>query len=97
VPESQGGETEEHNLALACVSCSLQKEARQSGIDPGTGQRAALFHPRRDDWTEHIRWNSFEIEGISPKGRTTVQVLKLNRLSILAIRQEENLHGRFPP
>jgi hypothetical protein len=46
----RGGETVEENLALACVSCSLRKEARQSGVDAETGKRVPLFHPRRDVW-----------------------------------------------
>jgi len=97
IPESQGGETHESNLALACVSCSLRKEARQSAVDPETGNRVALFHPRRDIWTEHFRWRGVEVEGITPKGRATGHVLRLNRPSILPIRDEETLHGRFPP
>lgn len=96
-PESLGGAPESGNLALACVSCSLRKEARQSGVDPQTDKRVALFHPRRDEWTEHFRWDGVEIEGISAKGRATVQVLRMNRPSILAIREEEIMHGRFPP
>jgi 5-methylcytosine-specific restriction endonuclease McrA len=31
VPRSAGGQTVADNLALACVSCSLRKEARPSG------------------------------------------------------------------
>ena len=35
--------------------------------------------------------------GISTTGRATVEVLKLNRPSILLIRGEEAMRGRFPP
>jgi hypothetical protein len=97
IPESQGGETDEDNLALACVSCSLRKQARQSGIDLESGKHVPLFHPRRDVSAEHFRWDGVELEGITPKGRATVRVLRLNRPSILLIRDEETLHGRFPP
>ena len=97
IPESQRGKTEQDNLALACVSCSLRKEARQSGTDSKTGKRASLFHPRRDVWAEHFQWTGFEVEGITSVGRATVQVLRLNRPSILLIREEESLRGRFPP
>jgi hypothetical protein len=97
IPESAGGATSEDNLALACVSCSLRKEARQSGIDPLGNKRVDLFHPRRDRWGQHFRWSGVEVEGITPKGRATVELLKLNRPSILAIREEETLRGRFPP
>jgi len=39
VPVVHGGETIEENLALACVSCSLRKAARQRACDPQTVQR----------------------------------------------------------
>jgi HNH endonuclease len=97
IPESQGGETKEANLALACVSCSLRKAARQSGLDSETGKRVPLFHPRRDVWTQHFRWDGVEIQGITVKGRATVRIMRLNRPSILLIREEEALHGRFSP
>ena len=96
-PEAHGGETAEENLALACVSCSLRKEARETGVDPETNKRVPLFHPRRDTWTKHFRWNGVDMEGITAKGRATVLVLKMNRPSILAIREEEILRGRHPP
>jgi hypothetical protein len=96
VPEAHAGETAEANLALACISCSLRKGARQTGLDKETGKRVALFHPRRDIWNKHFRWDGVELEGITPKGRATIEVLKLNRPSILAIRYEETLRGRHP-
>ena len=45
IPRVQGGATTAENLALACVSCSLRKEARQFARDPVTGHRVPLFHP----------------------------------------------------
>jgi hypothetical protein len=95
--EANGGKTVEQNLALACVSCSLRKEARQTGVDPETRRRVPLFHPRRAGWDEHFRWDGVEVEGITAVGRATVAVLRLNRASILVIRDEESLRGRFPP
>ncbi len=47
LPKVAGGRTAAANLALACVSCSLRKEARRSAIEPNTNRRVALFHPRR--------------------------------------------------
>jgi hypothetical protein len=95
--EANGGLTAEQNLAFACVSCSLRKEARQSGVDPETGKRVSLFHPRRDDWEKHFPWHGVEVVGITAKGRATIAVLRLNRPSILVIRDDESLRGRFPP
>jgi hypothetical protein len=96
-PVSAGGETVLDNLALACVSCSLRKGARQSGPDPQTAKHVSLFNPRRDSWSLHFRWNGVEIVGISPTGRATVAALALNRTIILAIRAEDALRGKHPP
>src|SRR5260221_14435307 len=87
IPEAHGGATIAANLALACVSCSLRKGARQSSVDVQTGKRVALFHPRRDRWSEHFRWDGLVLLGITAKGRATIDLLKLNRPSILAIRE----------
>lgn len=97
VPVVRGGATVEGNLALACVSCSLRKAARQHALDPQTGMEATLFNPRVDSWGEHFRWDGVRIFGLTPTGRATVEALKMNRLLILAIREEETLRGRHPP
>jgi hypothetical protein len=97
VPVVRGGATVEGNLALACVSCSLRKAARQHALDPQTGVEAALFNPRLDSWEEHFRLDGVHVLGLTPTGRATVEALKMNRLLILAIRGEETLRGRHPP
>lgn len=56
IPVVAGGKTVAENLALACVSCSLRKGARQTTIDPATGNEAPLFNPRLDVWSEHFQW-----------------------------------------
>jgi 5-methylcytosine-specific restriction endonuclease McrA len=93
LPKAAGGRTTAANLALACVSCSLRKEARRSAIEPNTNRRAALFHPRRQRWRDHFRWEGFRLIGLTPTGRATVAALQMNRPLILAIRQEEALRG----
>ncbi len=96
-PLAAGGETILGNLALACVSCSLRKGARQRAIDPVTGALADLFHPRHESWRLHFRWEGFRIVGLTPAGRATVAVLSLNRALALAIRKEEFDRFRHPP
>ena len=56
IPVMVGGQTVAENLALACVSCSLRKAARQTAIDPQSGEEVALYNPRRDNWDEHFQW-----------------------------------------
>ncbi|TLY98299.1 MAG: HNH endonuclease [Gammaproteobacteria bacterium] len=97
VPVAAGGETSVDNLALACVSCSLRKGARQRAPDPMTGQDQDLFNPRRERWSRHFSWNGTAIDPTTPTGRCTTEALKLNRPMALAIRLEEQLRGRHPP
>ena len=96
VPKKAGGPTTAANLALACVSCSLRKAARESAADPETLLDVPLFHPRRQNWHDHFRWNGFEVVGITPSGRATIAALQLNRPALLAIRAEEAVRGRHP-
>jgi hypothetical protein len=97
IPRSADGETVLKNLALACVSCSLRKAARQMAIDPHSGNDVALFNPRRDAWHDHFQWEDVLLVGLTPTGRATVAALDMNRSLILAIRQEEALLGHYPP
>jgi hypothetical protein len=95
-PAVAGGATESSNLALACVSCSLRKGARQTAADPQTGEEIAVYHPRRDAWQAHFRWEGERVVGLTATGRVTVDALDMNRPLILAIRREETLRGRHP-
>lgn len=87
-PVAAGGETVPDNLALACVSCSLRKGARQAAVDPDTRMEVPLFNPRRDVWLEHFQWHGRRVIGLTPMGRATVERLALNRSIIIAIREE---------
>ena len=96
-PVAAQGETSADNLALACVSCSLHKSARQMVEDPETGKTVAIFNPRRQVWAEHFRWAGVQVVGLTATGRATINALRMNRALILAIRAEEELFGRHPP
>jgi hypothetical protein len=96
-PVIAGGTTTENNLALACVSCSLYKAARQIVEDPETGEKVPIFNPRQQVWTEHFQWDAVQVVGLTAIGRATINALKMNRPIILAIRAEEELLGRHPP
>jgi hypothetical protein len=97
VPISAGGPAEADNLALACVSCSLRKGAREFIAESESGQRVRLFHPRKDVWSDHFEWHGPELIGRTATGRATIAALRLNRELIVAIREEEMLQGRHPP
>jgi hypothetical protein len=97
IPVTAGGATAAENLALACVSCSLRKSARQTAIDPQSGAEVVLYNPRRDIWHEHLRWEGVYLVGLTASRRATIEALNMNRLLIRAIRQEEIMRGRHPP
>jgi hypothetical protein len=97
VPRAAGGPTTADNLALACVSCSLRKWAKQTATDPETRTDVPLFNPRTQVWAEHFLWEGEKIVSLTPTGRATVAALAMNRPLIVAIRQEETARGRHPP
>jgi hypothetical protein len=53
-----------------------------------TGHIENLFHPRRDRWHEHFTFREAYIEGLTPFGRATVEVLMLNDARRIELRQE---------
>ena len=99
VPLSKGGETTFENLCLACPSCNRYKATRQTATDPTTQEEVELFHPQKQSWTNHFEWNeeAIEIVGLTPIGRATVVVLKMNRPQLLRVRQMWVKMGEHPP
>jgi hypothetical protein len=95
VARKHGGPDDPDNLALACHRCNLHKGPNLAGIDPQTGQAVPLFHPRRDQWTDHFVFHGARIAGISATGRATVQVLAMNDARRLEVRQEVLKYGEL--
>jgi HNH endonuclease len=96
IPQSKGGESILENLALACPGCNLHKADKTIAPDPLTGEQVALFHPVRQRWSEHFRFKSREMEGLTAIGRATVVLLNLNHLRRQRIRQVEEAFGLYP-
>jgi hypothetical protein len=96
IPLTADGQTTTDNLALACVSCSLRKAARQTVVDRQTGEEVPLYNPRRERWSDHFRWDGVRVIGQTAIGRAAVVALDMNRPLILAIRREEAKLGRPP-
>lgn len=84
--KQHGGTSSDDNLALACVHCNLRKGPNIAGIDPVTGQIEALFHPRKQLWSDHFEFVHHLIAGITPCGRATVQVLDMNDPVLVELR-----------
>jgi hypothetical protein len=102
IARQHGGSTELENLALACWNCNLKKGPNISGIDPKSGCVTTLFHPRKDEWSEHfsplvgaLMPMGVALVGLTPVGRATVQVLGLNEEMRQMIRYELWLEGRY--
>jgi len=96
-PLSKGGLSQLDNLALACNGCNNHKHAKTTAFDPIGEKDVPLFHPRTQNWHEHFAWglDLISLIGLSPTGRATIAVLKLNREELLQMRwilQQVHLH-----
>jgi hypothetical protein len=96
IPQCQGGRSDLENLALACPGCNLHKAGRIRATDPVTGEDVQLFHPILQRWSDHFQFNRYQIEGLTPVGRTTIEVLNLNHSRRQRIREVEEAFGLYP-
>ncbi|MBD2186047.1 HNH endonuclease [Planktothrix sp. FACHB-1355] len=87
IAEKHGGATDADNLALACWRCNRHKGTDLGSFDPQTGAFSFLFNPRTQQWNEHFRLEEVTIVGLTPEGRTTVNLLQLNSDERLAERR----------
>jgi hypothetical protein len=46
-----------------------------------------LFHPRKDRWDDHFKWDDLRVVGRTAVGRTSVRVLQLNSPARLRVRR----------
>ncbi len=92
-----GGKTVAANLCLACFADNRYKGPNIAGIDPKTQKVTPLFHPRRQKWERHFRWDGAQLVGRTAVGRTTIAVLKINHPRRVCLREELIDEGVFPP
>ena len=87
------------NLAYSCQGCNNSKYSHTTALDPTTGKRVPLYHPRHHPWAEHFSWSAdfLEIVGRTPVGRATVVQLQLNRPGVRNLRRLLRLAGEHPP
>jgi len=93
IAQFHDGQTIADNLAYACFHCNNFKGPNVAGIDPATGEIIRLFHPRRDAFAEHFKWEAEQIVGLTPVGRATIRTLRLNQPLRLVIRRSLLLEG----
>lgn len=99
VPRSQGSETVFDNLCFACRRCNEFKGATIEFADPLTSETIPLFNPRHQTWEEHFAWDASGIHlvGLTPIGRVTILVLRMNNEIILNARRRWVSAGWHPP
>lgn len=99
VPISRGGDSHTDNLAHSCHGCNCLKSDKVSAIDPVSDLEVPLFHPRRDEWSDHFVWDAsgLLIIGTTPTGRATVDLLKLDRPELINLRSLLVMVGKHPP
>ena len=97
VAQKHHGATTAENLALACYNCNMYKGPNIAGIETSTGLVIPLFHPRRDDWHTHFRWEGARLIGVTSVGRVTIEVLQINLPQRVAHRESLIAEGVFPP
>lgn len=99
VPRRDGGTTDLRNLALTCPHCNAHKWTAATGPDPTTGETAALFNPRTDDWETHFVWagdGSGALRGLTATARATIAALHINDADMLTLRVLLAELGLFP-
>lgn len=87
IAEKHGGQTAADNLAFACWRCNRHKGSDLGSFDPQTQTFSLLFNPRRQFWAEHFALQGEQIIGLTPEGRATVSLLRLNSAERLAERR----------
>lgn len=96
IAEKHHGPTVAENLALACFACNNHKGPNIAGVDPVSNEIMRLYHPRKDVWVYHFVWHGPMLMGKTAIGRTTVQVLEINKSHRLAHRKQLMEEGIFP-
>jgi hypothetical protein len=98
-PRQRGGATTLENLAWACFGCNGRKHIKTYSIDPSTGETAAIFNPRQQNWHEHFSWSedTTQMVGQTPCDRATIEALLLNRPGVINLRRLLASAGLHPP
>jgi hypothetical protein len=88
VPRQHGGMDDTDNLALACGHCNRHKGPNLTAIDPDSDAVVTLYHLRQKQWEEHFELAAGVVTGMTPVGRATVRLLRMNDGSRTDLRSE---------
>jgi hypothetical protein len=86
------------NIAFSCDGCNTNKNVHIFWLDPETAVQSPLYNPRKENCKNHFYWNDdfTQILGLTPQGRATIVLLKLNRPGLINIRKALIAFGVFP-
>ena len=93
--QQHGGSDDPDNLCLACSECNWFKGPNLSGLLDG--KVVPLFHPRRQAWQRHFKWEGAFLVGKTRCGKVTLRVLNVNHPARVMLRQSLIDETRFPP
>jgi hypothetical protein len=96
IARQHGGGATADNLCWSCHRCNWSKGPNLAGIDPVSGRLVALFHPRRQRWGRHFRWEGPVLVGLTRIGRATIAVLDMNHPQRVELRRHLIAAGEFP-
>jgi 5-methylcytosine-specific restriction endonuclease McrA len=94
IAKQHSGADDPDNLRLACSECNWAKGPNLAGLI--NGKLYPLFHPRRQRWKRHFRWEPTVLVGKTLTDKVTVQVLNINDPARLMLRENLLFEGRFP-
>lgn len=89
------GPTTLDNTCLACAYCNAAKGSNAAGYDSETGELVRLFNPRTDTWHDHFTWDGPFLRSVTPIGRATIDVLRMNDPSRVEHRRLLIMLGLF--
>ena len=92
-----GGSDDDNNLCLACYKCNAYKGSNVAALDPVTGNPTRLYNPRQNKWEQHFEINpDATLTGLTPEGRATILVLRINDDDRVKPRRFAKLIGEYP-
>jgi hypothetical protein len=98
VAEKHEGKTIPENLCWSCPDCNFSKGSDTGSFDPQTGNYSFLYNPRNQIWNEHfsINYETAHLEALTPEGRVTIKLLKLNFSARITLRELRIQTKQYP-
>lgn len=97
IAEKHGGGTMSDNLSLTCYWCNSYKGSDLSSVDWANGGAIVpLYNPRRQLWEAHFRLEGARLIPLTPEGRVTTFLLRLNAPERLEERELLLMLGVYP-